>query len=114
MKKVYIAGPYRSPTTWGIHCNIHNAKMWGLEVALLGCNPFIPHANTGYYDGILPEQFWLDADQDWLRECDAVFVMPYSESSAGTIREIELAESIGIPVFHTLVGIAGWLNANLG
>ena len=109
MVKVYIAGPYRASSTWGVHCNIHNAKQWGLEIAQLGANPFIPHANTGYYDGTLPEQFWLDADIEWLVLCDALFVLPGSDHSAGTQEEIRIAEQAGIPVFHTLVGLDAFI-----
>lgn len=106
MLRVYVAGPYRAKTTWGIHCNIHSAKMWGLEIARMGANPFVPHANTGYYDGEMDERFWLDADLEWLRLCDAIFVCPGYENSRGTIDEIAEAEAIGIPVFQTLGGLA--------
>lgn len=106
MIKVYIAGPYRAQTTWGIHRNIENAKSWGLEVAKLGGNPFIPHANTGYYDGELPCQYWLDADIEWLEFCDCMFVMPGSEASEGVANEIAYCELQGIPVYHTLAGVA--------
>lgn len=109
MIKVYIAGPYRSDTIWGIHQNIENAKRWGLEIATMGCNPFVPHANTGYYDGVLSNEFWLAADLEWMRLCDALFVIPGSEDSSGTQAEIADAELRGIPVFHTLIGLARWI-----
>lgn len=109
LKKIYVAGNYRGITPWRVYCNIHNAKMWGLEVAKLGANPLVPHANTGFYDGELPDQFWLDADIEWLRLCDAVFVCPGSGDSIGVANEIAEAEKLGIPVFNTLKGVARWL-----
>lgn len=112
LRKIYVAGPYRNSTTWGIHCNIHRAKQYGLEIAKLGANPFIPHANTGYYDGEMPQQFWLDCDTDWLLACDALFLMPDSDSSIGAQSELEAAELAGIPVFRTLAGLNKWLQEN--
>lgn len=109
MVKVYVAGPYRAPTTWGIHQNIQEAKRWGLEIAKMGANPFVPHANTGYYDGELPEEFWLEADIEWLDFCDCLFVLPNSQSSEGTLGEIRYCHKQGIPVIYSLADLAKFI-----
>lgn len=111
MIRVYVAGPYRANTTWGIHQNIYRAKCLGLQIAKMGMNPFVPHANTGYYDGEVPEQFWLDADIEWLACCDCLFVLPGSDTSSGTQGEIAYCEAHSIPVFHTLDGLAKFANS---
>lgn len=102
MKVIYIAGPYRADTVWGVTCNIHRARELGAEVAKLGHMPLVPHANTAYYDFVMPDQFWLDGDIAIMLRCDAVLTTPDWERSAGARQEVEVAKQKAIPVFHTL------------
>jgi hypothetical protein len=59
MKLVYIAGPYRAPTTWDVDQNIHRAREIGAIVAGLGAYPIIPHSNTAHMDGAADDVLWL-------------------------------------------------------
>ena len=51
MKLVYIAGPFRAPTPWGIEENVRHAERHAFEIAKLGAMPVCPHANTRHFDG---------------------------------------------------------------
>ena len=102
MKVVYIAGPFRAPTAWGIAENIRQAERLGLEVAKLGLMPLIPHANTAHFHGELPDEFFLDGTMELLRRSDAVMLLPDWERSSGARAEVAEAERIRIPVFKDL------------
>lgn len=60
MKAVYIAGPFRAPTPWEVETNIRTAETNGLYVAKLGAIPRIPHTMYRFFDGSLPDEFWLE------------------------------------------------------
>jgi hypothetical protein len=45
---------------------------------------------------------YFDNSQPWLCSADAVFLVPGWETSTGTRKEIELANSLDIPVFNSL------------
>lgn len=109
MQVVYIAGKFRGPTAWDVECNIREAEKVGLEVALLGASPLIPHTNTRFFNGTCTEQFWLDATMALLRKCDAVMTVWNWEQSQGATLEVAEAQALGIPVFHTLNAITDWL-----
>jgi len=108
MKLVYIAGPFRGPTTWDIAQNVRAAEALGLEVAKCGYMPVIPHANTALFNGQCTEQFWLDGTLLLLSRCDALITLPIWERSSGAKAEVEFAKTHSIPVFHTLVELGQW------
>ena len=97
---IYVAGPYRAPTTWGINCNIHKARLWGAELAKLGVYPVIPHSNTSHFDGIAEDKLWLDGTMQLLHRCDAAIFIEGWKDSSGARAEMERALSIQMmPVF---------------
>lgn len=99
MKVIYVAGPFRAPTAWEIEQNIRRAEEVGLEVIRLGAFVIIPHANTRYFHGSAPDQFFLDGTMELLRRCDAVVLIPGWERSEGSKGEKAEAERLGRPVF---------------
>lgn len=112
VKVVYVAGPYRARTVWKVAKNIFQAKMMGLRVAKLGAMPFVPHANTAFYDGELPDRFWLEGTLEVLSRCDALLLMPKWRKSSGTKAEVKLARNLGIPVFESVADLKTWLIEN--
>jgi nucleoside 2-deoxyribosyltransferase len=100
---IYIAGPFRADTSWGIEQNIRRAEEHGLLVARLGGIPVIPHTMHRFYQDALPDEFWLEAGLALLRICAAVAVCVDEERaqrSFGTVAEIGEARVRGLPVHH--------------
>jgi len=109
MKKraIYVAGAYSSGTTMGTLLNIRRAIQWGNEIMKAGHAPLVPHLDfqmiinlQGRY---IPEVKDLqEIAMAWLEKADAVFVVPDSEDSTGTQKEILRAMELNIPVHNKL------------
>jgi len=102
MPMVYVAGPFRAKDAWGIECNIREAENLGLRVASFGVVPVIPHTMYRFFQGSLPDEFWLQAGLALLRACVSVVVTTTrigAETSAGTMAEVDEARRLGLPVF---------------
>lgn len=93
--RVYLAGPY---TQGDVAVNVRNAYEVANRLADLGFAPFVPHA-THFWHLLFPRpyEFWLQLDAQFLPYCDAVFRLP--GNSNGADKEVELARSLGIPIF---------------
>lgn len=109
MKVVYVAGPFRGPSSWAIECNVRQAEQLALEVWRLGAAALCPHCNTRFFQNAAPDEVWLEGDLEMLRRCDAVVLTPDWIRSSGARKEVEFAEQHGIPVFHTLAQLQDWL-----
>lgn len=101
MKKgdsVYIAGPY---TNGNVSENIRTAVEVGEEVANLGLSPFVPHLYH-LWDFISPHnyEYWMSLCLGWVPKCQAVYRI--FGKSTGADMECKLAETLGIPVVHTI------------
>jgi hypothetical protein len=93
VKKIYIAGPYRSDPVK----NTYKAIKVADEIIKQGNIPFIPHLNL-LWDMVSPqnESVYLKWDLEWLKVCDEL-VRIHGKSS-GADKEVELAKKLGIPV----------------
>ncbi len=111
MKLVYIAGPYRATTEWGVVQNIRRAEALALAVWKLGAACICPHKNTALFGGSAPDELWLKGDLEILRRCDAVLCSDDWQTSAGAGGEVKLARELGIPVFQSLHELKTWLGA---
>lgn len=111
MLVVYVAGPFRAPTAWGIAENVRRAERAGLEIARLGAMPLIPHANTAHFQGELPDQFFLDGTLELMLRSDALYLLFGWASSAGARKEREVAMKKGMPVFDTLASLNEWVKS---
>jgi nucleoside 2-deoxyribosyltransferase len=109
MKLVYVAGPYRAPTGWGIEGNIQRARELGAMVAQAGAYPVIPHSNTSHMDGLAPDALWLDGTLELMRRCDAVIFTLDWERSTGARAERAEAERLGLSCFENIFELRGWL-----
>jgi hypothetical protein len=94
--RIYVAGPY---TKGDVAINVRNAFEAANELADLGFAPFVPHS-THFWHMMFPRpyEFWLDLDNQFLPFCQAVLRL--EGPSSGADKEVELAKSLGIPVFH--------------
>ena len=106
MKKIlYVAGPYRAETERGVVENIRAAEAVAIEVWKAGHIALCPHLNTRLFGGILPDMVWLEGAIDLMLRCDGVVLVPGWENSQGTIAEIEIAQSMDMPVWYKVEDI---------
>lgn len=109
MKLVYIAGPYRAPTEYGVLLNIQRAERLALKVWMAGAACICPHKNTAFFGGAAHDNVWLDGDKEMVRRCDAVVCTDAWQSSVGASGEVQLARELGIPVFEDFSQLEQWL-----
>jgi len=99
VRLVYIAGPYRAPTPWGVRCNIRNAEDLAAKVHAAGMFAVCPHANSAHMEGVADDEHFLVGTLELMRRCDAVILTQNWRSSSGALAEVAEATRIGIPVF---------------
>lgn len=109
MKVVYIAGPFRSSTHWGIVHNVRRAELRALDVWGMGAAALCPHLNTANFQGAWPDELWIEGTLELLRRCDAVLLVAGWRGSEGTIAEIAEARRLGIPVFDVAGELEHWI-----
>jgi hypothetical protein len=104
--KIYIAGPY---TQGDVAINVRAAFEAANKLADLGFAPFVPHA-THFWHMMFPRpyEFWLQLDSEFLPCCNAVLRLP--GPSSGADKEVKLAESLGVPVFHDIQEVVKHFN----
>jgi len=100
--RIYVAGPY---THGDVAVNIHNAYVAANRLADMGFAPFLPHA-THFWHLLFPRpyEFWLDLDHQFLPCCAAVLRLP--GASNGADKEVQFAQTLGIPVFTEIDDLA--------
>ena len=100
--RVYVAGPY---TNGDVAVNVRKAYEAANRLADLGFAPFVPHA-THFWHMLFPHPytFWLELDNEFLPCCAAVLRLP--GPSKGADAEVQLAESLGLPVFYDIDKLA--------
>jgi hypothetical protein len=111
MKVVYVAGPYRAPSEWQVVQNIRRAEAAALEVWRMGAACICPHKNTALFGGATADSVWLEGDLEIIRRCDAIVCVEGWELSEGARGEVELANSLNLPVFFTIGDLQTWLNS---
>jgi hypothetical protein len=100
--RVYIAGPYTRPDPCA---NTHRAIAAADRLWDAGFIPFVPHLSHFWHTmSPRPYEDWLAYDLEWLRCCDVVLRL--SGESSGADREVREAEALGIPVYHSVEGLA--------
>lgn len=100
MKLVYIAGPYRSPTPWGVQQNIRAAMDAAAQVWAAGLAAVCPHANSAHMEGVTSDANFLAGTLEMLRRCDAVLVIEGWKNSEGARGEVDEAVRLGLPVLY--------------
>lgn len=101
--KVYIAGKLNDSACDYIK-NCHKMIKWARKVRNEGFAVYVPCVDflEGLVDGSFEYPDYFDNSQPFLASCDYVFVCPGYETSKGTIREIEYAKSLNIPICYTI------------
>lgn len=110
MKRVYIAGAFSADNVLGVLDNMRKGMRWATKVLLKGYAPFVPwfdyHFQLNLREGEkLTVQQYYNYSLAWLAVSDVVFVTPGWENSKGTLKEIEVARALNIPVVFDIEGI---------
>jgi hypothetical protein len=98
---IYVSGPYsRDPDT-----DTNIAIDYGNTFFNAGYAPIVPHLTHFWHTQHTERDYedWMALDLAIVERVDAVFRIP--GPSSGADREVALAESLGIPVFHSLGGL---------
>jgi hypothetical protein len=100
--RIYVAGPY---TKGDLALNVRHAFEAASRLADLGFAPFVPHA-THFWHMLFPRpyEFWLELDNQFLPCCSGLLRLP--GDSSGADKEVELAKTLGIPVFTSIDALA--------
>ena len=95
---IYIASPY---SIGNKSHNVGNSMIAGNEILEKRHFPHLPLLNH-YWDNIYPkpESVWYEMDRVILPRCDAVLRL--EGISKGADAEVELAQSLGIPVYFDI------------
>lgn len=110
MKRIYVAGPYTAKNSRDTQLNVNKAISIGCKLLKKGYAPFIPHLCHYIWihpDGDFEYEVWTSYDMEWLKACDAFFLI---ESSPGTCRELEEARKMGIPIYYRLEDVPNCIN----
>jgi hypothetical protein len=97
MSLIYVAGKYRG----NVQENIDRAMTVAKAVWQAGHVAICPHGNTAHFDGVVPDERFLSGDLIILARCDAVVTVEDWEESVGARGEVEYAEKLGIPIYHS-------------
>jgi hypothetical protein len=104
---VYVAGPYTNPDP---PVNVRVAGLAAEPLQQSGCIiAYVPHISMLWHL-IAPHdlQHWYEYDLHLLGRCDAVLRLP--GASTGADNEVEVAEELGLPVFHEEGDVIVWAN----
>jgi len=113
--RIYVAGQLsnretqpddRSPSTVVIDYikNVHVMCKVAKMLQTRGYAPYVPALDflMGVVNGNLGEEDYRGVGIEFLKVCDAVFVI---SMSSGVIRELEIAKELGLPVYYTLAEV---------
>ena len=107
INRVYIAGAYSADNVLFVLDNIRIGMKMGTKVLLAGYSPFVPWFDFHFQlmlekDEKLTVKDYYKYSMSWLEVSDAILVLPNSENSTGTQKEIERAKELNISIFYSL------------
>lgn len=114
MPVAYVAGPYRGSSIYEVEQNIQRARSLAVELWKRGYAVICPHMNSALLDGACDDKAFLEGGLELLRRSDVVVVLDNWRESKGTCTEIELANSLKIPVVFASRKLPTPVNSNEG
>ena len=97
---VYIAGPFRAKTQWGIMQNVRNAEDASLRLWKQGYAVICPHTMTQHFQNECPDDIWLKGCIELLKRCDAIYLVHGWRDSEGSIEELKIAKELGLTIMY--------------
>ena len=99
-KRIYVAGSYNADNVIKVLDNIKAGTKVCVDLLKKGYVPFCPWLDYNFHwYGDLTIDDYYRYSIGWLEVSDCVVVMPNSEKSKGTQKEIERARKLKIPVY---------------
>lgn len=102
MKLAYVIAPYRANTVFGIQKNIQIAEDIAAQLWRFGFAVICPHKNSANFDGLVPDETFLDGDIEILRRCDFAVCGGEHAMSIGCKREKEFCIRNKIPLYYSI------------
>jgi hypothetical protein len=100
MKLIFVSGAYRAKDKIGVSKNIKLAREASKKLWQQGYAVICPHMNTAHFDGICPDDYFLDGDIEMMIRCDAVYLLKNWEESEGAREEHNIALSRGMEIIY--------------
>jgi hypothetical protein len=100
---VYIAGPYRARTIFGVIWNIIRAYLVAVKYWQKGHVCICPHMNSAlmnYFRGLNDDNIWLKGDLDILARCDKIVMSGDWLKSSGSRAELDYAIKYRLKVIY--------------
>jgi hypothetical protein len=109
MKRIYVAGAYNADNVMGVLANIRRGIAYCAKLFKTGSVPFCPWLDYqfSFFEQLDIEDYYRYS-MAWLEVSDELHVLPNSENSKGTQKEIARANALGIPVRYVEDGAIGW------
>ena len=102
MKRVYIAGKI---SAYGCEMLNNMTEFYEMEDRLRknGYSPFNPASDflVGIMFGGYDYDMYFKPNLSWLEVADCVLMLPGWETSAGALRECDIAKSMGKPIYYS-------------
>ena len=103
--RIYIIGKYSGKTKKEVEENIALAETYANYLLDEGYIVFCPHlSHYLHLRKYRSREFWLGYDKEWLRVCDAVFLLPGWKESEGAKEEYRLAKKLGLKIMEPFIG----------
>jgi hypothetical protein len=87
MKLLYVAAPYKAKTIVNLQQNIYDAKLMAMYYWNKGYAVICPHLNSANFDGLIPDEKFLEGTKLMLSKCDVIAMHPNWKQSKGCIDE---------------------------
>jgi len=108
-KKIYVAGAIESNSIITSLENLRRGQRSSFLIMQMGFIPFCPFIDFLFFFQVRPEnnekitkEMIQEYSMEWLKVCDAVYLVPGWEESEGTQKEIRVADELGIPVIENM------------
>jgi hypothetical protein len=104
--KVYVAGAYSADDVLSVLQNIGRGEKACAELFRRGFAPFCPWHDKSYVTDSPYFEFKIEDFYEfsiaWLEVSEVMLVLPGHSGSGGTMKEIEIAKELGIPVCYSI------------
>ena len=112
MKRIYVSGPYSANNVLDVLKNIGRGQQMCARLFADGFAPFCPWHDRTFITDNPNGEFTVDQfyrySLAWLEVSDAMLVIGDWQSSKGTLKEIEYATALDIPVFYYFETLLAW------